>query len=67
MTTQTVPAQTAILGHIKMAQQELDAAIKRAMAANSLAGEVPVFQQLERIKKELTAAMQQVGKMRGLG
>ena len=63
----SVPAQTVILGHIKMAQQELDAAIRKAQSANSLAGEVPVFQQLEKMKKELTAAMQQVGKMRGLG
>lgn len=64
--TTTAPAQTAILGHIKMAQQELDAAIRKAQAANSLAAEVPAFQQLEKMKKELTAVMQQVGKMRGL-
>jgi hypothetical protein len=59
--------QQNIIAHLRSAQSALDGALVAAREGNALVMEVPVFQQLEKMKKDLTAAMQQVGRMRGLG
>lgn len=59
--------QQNIIAHLRSAQAALDGALVTAREGNALVMEVPVFQQLEKMKKDLTAAMQAVGKMRGLG
>jgi hypothetical protein len=59
--------QQNIIAHLRAAQSALEGALITAREGNALAMEVPVFQGLEKMKKDLTAAMQAVGKMRGLG
>lgn len=59
--------QTAVLHHISQAQQHLQKAVAAGAASTPLVAEIPVFQQLTQMSKDLTPAMQAVAKMRGLG
>ena len=59
-------AQTNIIAHLRAAQSALEGALTAAKQSSPLTAQIPLFQELEEMKKKLTAAMQQVGKMRGL-
>lgn len=56
----------AVMHHLSQAQQHLQKAYAAGQEASSLVGEIPVFQRMQEMGKELTVAMQQVAKMRGL-
>jgi hypothetical protein len=55
-----------IITKISAAANELSNAYLDAVKANPMAADLPVFQKLQKLQKELTAVMQEVNKVRGL-
>ncbi len=61
-----VDTKAAVLGKIKDSSQALSEAYALAMGANPLAADVPVFQKMQALAKEVSALMLEVNKLRGL-
>ncbi len=60
-------ARDKVITAMSAAQQELGKAWQAAMQANPMTADVPVFQRIQGMQKELGAMMMEVSKIRGLG
>jgi hypothetical protein len=58
--------QQEIIKKISAATKELQDAHRLAVKQNPMAQDLPVFQKLVRLQKELGEAMQEISKVRGL-
>jgi hypothetical protein len=59
--------KTSVVGHLAIASKEIQAAYKDGTDYHPMAAEIPVFQKLQGLIKELNAIMLEVNKLRGLG
>jgi len=55
-----------IIDHLNAAAKELGAAYNLATKANPMAADLPVFQAIQKMQKDVGTLMQQVSKVRGL-
>ena len=55
-----------ITAHLNAAAKELGSAYNLAIKANPMAADLPVFQAIQKMQKDVGTLMQQVSKVRGL-
>lgn len=66
VTPRIVSTREEVVGKIKESYQALGDALSIATKANPLAADVPVFQKMQALAKEVSALMLEVNKLRGL-
>lgn len=62
----TVPVRQKITAHLNAAQTALRLAVAEGQNASPLTANIPAFQRMEGMSKEIAALMLEVNKMRGL-